>query len=72
MIEQQPARFLPPREAYKRAGLSRVTIWKLEKAGQFPRAVKLTVGRKAYVESEVDAWIADRIARRNAEVMSDA
>lgn len=39
---------------------------RLEAAGQFPKRVRLGTGRVAYVESEILAWIASRIAARDA------
>ena len=33
-------------------------IWKLEKAGKFPRRRQLGPRRVAWIESEVDAWMA--------------
>ena len=41
-------------------------IARLEKAGKFPKRVRLGQGRVAYVEDEVDQWIKDRIAERDA------
>jgi len=40
--------------------LSDVTIWRLEKAGQFPKRRQLSPGRVAWLASEVDAWIESR------------
>jgi predicted DNA-binding transcriptional regulator AlpA len=34
----------------------------MEAAGQFPRRVKLSQAASAWIESEIDAWAADRIA----------
>jgi prophage regulatory protein len=48
---------------------SKTQLWRLEKTGGFPRRVSLTGhpnGRHGWVESEIDAWITDRIARRDA------
>jgi prophage regulatory protein len=48
---------------------SKTQLWRLEKTGAFPRRVSLTGnpnGRHGWVESEIDAWIADRIAQRDA------
>ena len=42
---------------------------RLEKAGQFPRRVRLSphrMGRVGYLESEITAWIESRLAQRNA------
>lgn len=42
---------------------------RLEKAGLFPKRVRLSphrTGRVGYVESEILAWIEARLAKRNA------
>jgi prophage regulatory protein len=47
--------------------LSRTQINKLRKMGLFPAAVEIEGStRVAFVRSEVEAWIDERIARRNA------
>lgn len=46
----------------QRTGLSDVTIWRKEKAGQFPQRLQLTEGGAVgYYEDEVDAWVHDRV-----------
>lgn len=45
---------------------SRAHLARLEKAGQFPKRVKLSVNRVSWVESEVIAWCADRNQAREA------
>lgn len=40
-------------------------IDRLEKAGRFPRRVQLGPCRVGWVESEVLAWLAERIERRD-------
>ena len=42
--------------------LSDVTIWRMEKSGQFPKRRQLSPGRVAWLASEVDAWIESREA----------
>ena len=59
-------KLLNKRETANRAGLSVSTLRRLEKAGRFPRKVKITDFRVGYLEHEVDAWIAERIAERDA------
>jgi prophage regulatory protein len=45
---------------------SKAQRWRLIRAGQFPKPIKLG-SRNCWIESEIDAWIADRIrARDNA------
>jgi predicted DNA-binding transcriptional regulator AlpA len=55
-------------------GLTRLhpsTRWRLEQRGKFPRSFKIGDpdagnGRKAWSRSEILAWLADRMAARNA------
>ena len=51
---------LIPNVVEGKTGLSRVTIWRLEKAGKFPRRVNLTDSRVGWVEAEIDEWIEAR------------
>jgi len=44
----------------KLVGLGYTTCWRLEKAGQFPARVRLSVGRVGWLLSEVQDWIANR------------
>jgi prophage regulatory protein len=57
---------LVPYDALKAKGItfSKMHIWRLEKAGKFPVHVQVSAQRIAWVESEIDDWIADRIAAR--------
>jgi prophage regulatory protein len=46
---------------------SRVHLWRLVKAGYFPKPIKLGDGaRNAWVEEEIDALIAERMAARDS------
>jgi predicted DNA-binding transcriptional regulator AlpA len=40
--------------------LSTTTIWRLERAGKFPRRIPITDKRVAWRRSEVEAWLAQR------------
>jgi prophage regulatory protein len=56
-------------EPLKGINYSKTQLWRLEKDGKFPRRVLLTGhpnGRHGWVESEIDAWIRERIAQRDA------
>lgn len=46
----------------ERTGLSRSTIWRLERAGLFPRRRRISANVVAWLESEVSAWIEGRVA----------
>lgn len=43
-------------------------IARLEAAGRFPKRIQLGQNRVAWVLSEVDAWIAERINNRDTSV----
>jgi prophage regulatory protein len=45
-----------------KTGLSDTTIWRLEKAGDFPQRIRLTeAGAVGWRENEVDAWVQGRV-----------
>ena len=46
---------------------SKAQRWRLIRAGQFPRPIKLG-SRNAWLESEVDEWLRERVAARDATV----
>lgn len=46
----------------KRTGLSRSGLYAAQKAGNFPRSILLGARAVGWLQSEVDAWIAERIA----------
>lgn len=49
-------------EVRKRTGLSDTTIWRLEKAGDFPRRIQITdSGLVGWIEAEVEGWVHERI-----------
>lgn len=45
-------------------GLSDATIWRLEKAGKFPKRLQLGGNAVAWLQSEIMAWLRDRAAER--------
>jgi prophage regulatory protein len=66
MTEQFPAHFLRLPEVVRRTGLQRDSIYRLGKAGRFPKPVKLSERASGWVLSEVEAWAASRAAERGA------
>jgi prophage regulatory protein len=44
---------------------SRAHLWRLWTAGKFPKPIKLSASRNAWLESDIDAWIESRVAERN-------
>lgn len=62
-----PLRLLRFGEVRQRTGLSRSTIWRMERSGVFPRRIKVSVNVVAWREDEVSEWIASKIhGARNA------
>lgn len=60
-----PDRLLRLPEVRARTGLGRDSVYRLAKAGEFPRPVKVSERASAWLESEVQAFIAQRIAARD-------
>lgn len=60
-------RLIRPNEVLRRIGLRRTSLYRLIRAGDFPKPIKLTEQATAWPESEVDAWIDARIARSRAD-----
>ncbi|WP_426576595.1 helix-turn-helix transcriptional regulator [Xenorhabdus stockiae] len=56
-------------EVQRRTGYGKAWLYKLIQAGQFPKQVKIGTRSVVFIESEVDAWIAQRIAESSSEVM---
>ena len=52
-------------EVMSRTGLGRSTIYKLMSEDLFPRSVELMPRTVGWVETEVEEWILERIARRD-------
>ena len=53
-------KILKPNVVEEKVDLSRVTIWRLEKSGKFPKRVNLTDSRVGWIETEIDEWIEAR------------
>lgn len=59
-------KFLTKRELRAKTTISIQHITRLEKVGQFPKRVLLTQARVGWVEEEIDEWMRQRIAKRDA------
>lgn len=55
-----PERIMRPKEVVGLTGLSRTTIWRMEKTGKFPSRVSLGIGSVGWRFSEISAWMQDR------------
>ena len=59
-----PTRILRLPEVKARTGLSRTTIYRWRLAGRFPEAVPLGTRCVGWIESELEAWMGERMAER--------
>jgi predicted DNA-binding transcriptional regulator AlpA len=44
---------------------SRPHLWRLWTTGKFPKPIKLSASRNAWLEADIDAWIKARISERD-------
>lgn len=58
-------RLIAIEEVLRRVTLGRSKLYDLIKRREFPPPVKITPSRSAWLEAEIDAWIAERIALRD-------
>lgn len=56
-----PRRFLRFTTIRERTGLSRSTIWRLERRGAFPRHRRISTNAVGWLEHEVDEWVESRL-----------
>ena len=54
-------------QVIERIGLARSSVYDLIRLGRFPQAVPLTATARAWRSDEIDAWIAQRCAARDAQ-----
>ncbi len=55
-----PDRIIRSKEVQEITGLSRTTIWRMERTNEFPARVSLGVGSVGWKFSEVNSWVNNR------------
>lgn len=60
-----PEALLKREEVQRRIGYGRSKLFAEVAAGRFPRPVSIAANRKAWLQSEVDGWIAQRADERS-------
>jgi len=55
-------------EVQRRTGYSKAWIYRLLKEKRFPASIKIGARAVAFIESEIDEWINQRIAESRGEV----
>jgi predicted DNA-binding transcriptional regulator AlpA len=56
-------------ERRKITGLSRVQWWRLERDNRVPRRIQLGQNSVGWLRSEIEDWVASRIAQRNDKAL---
>jgi prophage regulatory protein len=63
--EITPPRILRLPDVVLRTGLPRASIYQQMAQGAFPKPIALSVRSRGWIESEVEAWIDERIRARS-------
>jgi predicted DNA-binding transcriptional regulator AlpA len=58
MANLSTSRVVRPDELAERLGVSRVTLWRWERAGQLPAKRRIGPNVVGWLESEIDEWFA--------------
>ena len=53
-------KFIRLRDVEERTGLSDTTIWRYERAGNFPSRRRLGLNAVGWLDTEIDQWIKSR------------
>lgn len=65
IILSEKNRLIRRKEVQAKTGLGASSIYALMKQGKFPHPIHLSIRRVAWIESEVDLWIEERIAKNH-------
>jgi prophage regulatory protein len=63
---RHPPRILKRNAVSEKTGLKRSALYQRMALGTFPKQVRLGPHSVGWIESEVDSWIEDRVAERDA------
>ena len=68
--EQQTenVRLIRRKEVQAKTGLGASSIYAMMQQGTFPKAVNISERRVAWIESDIDQWISERIASHKAAI----
>ena len=64
----EKTRLIRRKEVQTKTGLCASSIYTLMKKGDFPQSLQISIRCVAWIESEVDQWISDRIASHKATI----
>lgn len=55
-----PDKVLSPNRVCDLAGVSRTTLWRLQRSGDFPASIRLSPNRIGFRAGDLDAWFRSR------------
>src|SRR4051812_38983741 len=62
-MEAQEMKFIRCNAVLQMTGLSRSTVWRMERQGQFPRRHRIAKTAVGWLEEDICAWMTARIQR---------
>ena len=68
---KSPLRFMRLTEVIRMTGLRKTTIYQLQADGEFPQRVQITAHCVGWIESEVQAWLNQRVGTRQMATRID-
>ena len=66
--QQENNRLIRRKEVQDKTGLGASSIYAMMAKGDFPKPLQLSERRVAWIESDIDSWVADRIANHKANI----
>lgn len=63
--KEPPLTFLTMKQVEARTSLTRRSIYRYMNEGRFPKSVHVSESRIAFVESEIVAWLKERMKERD-------
>jgi prophage regulatory protein len=64
---QEQRRLISKTDVLAQIPISTATMWREIAAGRFPKPVRIGARRIAFFQTEIDAWLAQRVAERDAK-----
>ena len=66
--QNENVRLIRRKEVQDKTGIGASSIYAMMKKGEFPQCLNLSERRVAWIESDIDQWIAERIASHKANI----
>ena len=66
--QNENQRLIRRKEVQAKTGLGASSIYAMMKSGEFPQCLNLSERRVAWIESDIDKWISERIKSHKATI----